>query len=83
MLNIEKVTIGETEYEVKELTIGVMIGILPRLSSDDASDAQLDMLKASVYKDGVLLGDAVADLGVSTYLPLLNTCLSVNNLGNE
>ena len=83
MLKCEVVEVSGQKYEVKELTIGQLIGILPRLTGDDSANAQLDMLKMSVHKDGEPMGDAVSDLGVSHYMPLLNASMTVNGLGNE
>lgn len=83
MLKSETVVVDDQTFEVKELTIGQLVDILPRLTGDDPTGAQVDMLKMSVYQNGVALGEEVCNLGVSTYMPLLNAAMKVNGLGND
>ena len=83
MLKNKEVTIEGIKYEVRELSIGQFIDILPRLTGDESQQAQLDMLKLCVFVGEAQLGEAVASLGVSAYMPLINAAMDVNGLGNE
>jgi len=76
----ETVTVSGDTFTVRELTIGQMLPILPRLTGDDVYSAQLDLLKLSVARDGALLGDAVADLPVSCLMPLITKTLELNGM---
>lgn len=74
--------INDETYEVTEISIGAMLPILPRLQGDGAQDAQIDMMKACVMKNGALLGEAILEVGVSTYLKLAEEVMAINGLGS-
>lgn len=82
MLAEVKVKIGGEEYIVKEVTIGEMLPLMNQMSKDGeaAQQAQLDMLKLCIYKDGKLLGHGVMDLGLQAYLKLVQAAVEVNGL---
>lgn len=85
-VNESNVIIGETEFVVKEPTVGEIMPLLPLLSSDDQEvlqNAQLDLMKLCVYFEGDRLGDGVAAIGVSTYLVLTEEVMKVTGLSGD
>lgn len=81
MRNKKEVKIGGEKYEVHELRVGDIMKILPRLSKEDeAQDATLDLMKLCVYQDGKPMGDAIEDIGLSTYMKLTDPVMEVNGL---
>lgn len=85
MLKQEDVTVGDTTYQVKELTIGQLVEILPKLSGGESNKAQLELLRMCVCKDGVLLGDQVDGIGSSAFMAFVSAAMKVNGMaeGNE
>lgn len=79
-MSMKSIEIDGDLYQVKEVTMGVMKHILPRLGKDNAVDAHLDMMKACVFCDGRPLGDAVEDLGLTTYMKLMPVVMEVNGM---
>lgn len=78
MKNIE---VDGVSYTVREIKVGEMMPILPRLNSDDdalQAQAQKDMVAACVSP----LND-IDELPFSTYMALTNVVLEVNGLGND
>ena len=79
------VTINDIEFEVHEVSVGFILPILPRLSSTDhevIQEAQLDLMKGCVYRNGQAIGEAVLELGLSTYMELIESVMDVNGLNN-
>lgn len=76
----KKVKVNGAEYVVREISIGEMMPLLPRLSGDEANEAQLDIVKKCVYVNGHPIGDAASELGLSEYLELAGTVMAVNGL---
>ena len=83
MLKSSELTISGEVYTVKELTIGQLVPLIPRLTGDDASTAQLEMLKLAVYKDDQPLGEGVLELGVSCFATLMAKVMELNALGDD
>jgi len=80
-LKRKALTINDTEYEVREITIGQVLPILPRLEDpEQAQDAQMDIMKMCIVQDGEAIGDAVVDLGLSSYLKLAEEVMVINGL---
>jgi len=69
-------------YKIKELTIGQMLPIMDLISTDPKK-FQMEMVKLSVYKDGVALGEAALDLPVSEYMKLAVDVMEKHNFGGE
>jgi hypothetical protein len=69
------------EYEVRELTVGKMLPILA--IKEDQEKFQIEIAKATIYKNGQPMGEDVLNLGLSDYLPLLQAALEVSGLGGE
>jgi len=70
------------EYVVKELTVGKMLPILK--IKDDQERFQIEIAKATIFKkDGQPIGEAINELGISEYLPLLEAALEVSGLGGD
>ena len=72
-------TVGQ--YEVRELTVGKMLPILK--IKDDQEKFQIEIAKATIFKNGQPIGEAINDLGISEYLPLLEASLEVSGLGGD
>ena len=83
MLGKKKVKIGADEYEVREVTISQMLPILPKFGTDEQQQAQVELLKACVYKDGELLGDKVDSLGIRAFMLLVPAVLEVCGMSGE
>ena len=68
-------------YEVRELTVGKMLPILK--IKDDQEKFQIEMAKATIFKNGQPIGEAINDIGISEYMPLLQASLEVSGLGDK
>ena len=80
-LQIKTVTVKGVKFEVREITIGEVMPILPRLSdTEQAQDAQMEIMQLCIKKDGKSMGEKVADLGISTYLDLAEEVMAINGL---
>jgi len=80
-LKCKVLTVNEVEYEVREITIGQVLPILPRLQDEEqAQEAQMDIMKLCIVQDGKALGDKVPDLGLGTYLKLAEQVMRINGL---
>ena len=65
------------EFQVREATMRTMLQHM-KLMSEDTAAFQLELVKASIYKDGQPLGDAVLDLGIKVYGELSVASMEVN-----
>jgi hypothetical protein len=65
------------EFQVREATMRTMLQHM-KLMSEDTAAFQLELAKASIYKDGQPLGDAVLDLGLKNYSELAVEVMEVN-----
>lgn len=83
MLSKKTVKIGSEEYEVREVTIAQMLPILPKFGTDEQQTAQVELLKACVYKDGELLGDKIDSLGIKSFMLLTPAVLEVCGMSGE
>jgi hypothetical protein len=83
MLGKKKVKIGEDEYEVREVTISQILPILPKFGTEEQQQAQVELLKACVYKNGELLGDKVDALGIRAFMLLVPAVLEVCGMSGE
>lgn len=79
----KKVKVNGSEYLVREIRIGDMLPLLPRLSGDEANEAQLEIVKKCVLVNGQPIGDAAVDLGLSEYLELAAIVMEVNGLSGK
>jgi hypothetical protein len=73
------VTIDEVSYEIKEPTVGVLFPIMDLMEKDPKA-FQIGLVKNCVYVNGAVLGEAVNDLGLGTYIKLMQTVLDVSGL---
>lgn len=80
MKKTKDVEVGGEKYTVREISIGEVLPILPRLEGPEQTEAQLDLMKICIMQDGAALGDAVRELGLSTYLSLAEFVMEVNGL---
>jgi len=82
-----EVTIDDQTFTIREISVGEMMPILPRLEiQEEAQGAQLDMMKKCIVQDGQLLGDRISELGISTYLKLaqeLMKLLGMTEMGKD
>jgi hypothetical protein len=69
-------------YEIRELKIGQLLPIMDLISSDPKK-FQMEMVKASLYKDGVAIGEAALDLPVSEYMKLAIEVMEKHNFNGE
>lgn len=79
-MKTKEIEVEGLKYVVSPIKMGVMKHILPRLNSDSAVDAQLDMMRACVSHNGETLGDKVDDLTLEAYLGLIPVVLEVNGM---
>jgi hypothetical protein len=73
------VTIDEVSYEIKEPTVGVLFPIMDLMEKDPKA-FQIGLVKSCVYIDGQSIGEGVNDLGLGTYIKLMQTVLEVSGL---
>jgi hypothetical protein len=87
MLEEMKVEFGGVEYTVKELTIGEMLPLMPRMQNTEdheaLQEAQMEMMQKCIYKDGQLLGEGVMNIGLKGYLKLVTAAIEINGLSSE
>lgn len=77
-LKSKRVEIDGKSFDFKEPTIAAMLPILPLFSSPDTrGDAQLDLLKVTVFSEGEPLGDQVGELGWSLFMKMIPHALEV------
>ena len=70
-------------YEVRELTVGQMLPIMP-LATDDPSKFQQEMAKLSVHLNGESIGDTLNDLPFAFFMnALLPAVIEVNAMGES
>lgn len=69
------------EYTVMELTIGQVLDLQD--TGDTTRERTLAMLGASVYKDGVPLGDAARNLPARLAKRLMGLVTEMNNLNQD
>jgi hypothetical protein len=83
-LKSKEVVINDERYEVREMAVGVILPMLPRMQdAETQQEAQLDLLKQCVHFDGNPLGDEIDCIGISTYLALAEAVMEVNGLSTE
>lgn len=83
-LKSKDIVINDERYEVREMAVGAMLPMLPRMQdSETQQEAQLDLLKQCVYYEGQPLGDEIDCIGISTYLALAEAVMEVNGLSTE
>ena len=83
-LKEKHVSVNDTRYIVRELTIGQMLPLMERLSGDDAQKAQMEMVSLSVHDENdSALRDRAELLGVSAYMELTKHVMEVNGLGDS
>ena len=81
MLKSKVVMIDDTKYEVREITIGEVMPILPRLNNEDeAQEAQMDIMKLCIVKDDKPMCEDVLNLGIASYLKLAEEVMLINGL---
>lgn len=74
----KEVVINDHTFTLREISIGEMMPILPRLEDpEQAQEAQLEMMRKCIIFEGQLLGDRVSELGISTYLALAKELMNV------
>ena len=81
-LNSETVTIRDTEFEVRELTVAQLLPALQTMAEDDSLGA-LQLLKISVHMDGEPIGDALESMPSEVFMKLSPVSMRVNNMGQE
>lgn len=79
-LKIEKLKLGDTTYEVRELPVKVLLPLSNKMSE---VDAQIELIGAAVAVDGKLLGAAAGDLGANAYMKLMKKVVEVNGLSDD
>ena len=80
-LQVKTIEINDEQFEVREIKIGEVLPILPRLEDpDQQQEAQLDIMRLCIAKDGLAMGEDVLDLGMHTYLQLAEEVMQINGL---
>jgi hypothetical protein len=81
----KKVTIKGEDFVLREGTMDVMLPILGKFADPEANkfEAQMELLKVVVFKDGQLVGDDVGKLPSSCYLHLLTPALEVCGMSDD
>lgn len=83
-LKTKTVEVEGHSFEFREPTIAGMLPILPNLSDPEKrADAQLDILKLTVFEGGQPAGDQVGDLGWSLFMQLIPHALEVCGMGAD
>ena len=64
------------EYEVREPLVGDVRPIMG-LMSKAPEDFQFELAKRCIYKDGENIGDAIANIPFSQYVPLMTAVMEL------
>ena len=80
--NTKNVTIRDTDFEVRELSIKQLMPIIREMDTNP-EEGQMQLLAASVYVDGVALGADFEDLPASLMMQLAPHVMEVNNLDDS
>ena len=78
--NTETVSIRDTEFEIRELSIGELLPLIKTLEEDSIAGQRLLMGK-SIYIDGEQLGEKYDDMPASIMMKLMPVVMEVNSLG--
>ena len=82
MLKQSVIEIDGDKFEINELSVSKMLPILPKLQNDDESlNAQMDIMRLSVRINDQPVGEGVDDIGLSTYMRLVDEVVNINGLG--
>jgi hypothetical protein len=82
MLRSKTVECNDESYVIKEIAVGKILPILPRLQGtpEEQQEAQIDIMKQCIFQNDVPLGDALLDIGLSAYMKLAMEVMEVNGL---
>ena len=72
--------INEVEYTVQEPTVGILFPIMD-LMETDPKQFQMELVKRSIHVNGAPIGDNVNNLGLSSYVQLMQKVLELAGLG--
>ena len=78
----EKVEIRGEEFEVRELTVGVMTPLLENLE-EEGGVGQRGIIMASVYQNGEPIGERLNEMPSVVYRKLIPVVMRLNALGPE
>ena len=81
-LNTKKVTIRDEDFEVVEMTVATLMPLMSLLT-DDPERGQVDLIKASVTRNGIPIGDELDNMPASVFMQLVPHVMEVNNLGDD
>jgi Fe-S-cluster formation regulator IscX/YfhJ len=81
MINTKRIVLNEREFEIRELSIAQGLPLMPRLSGDTASAAQIEMISMSVFENGQPVDPN--QLGLSMFSDLITACMEVNGFGDD
>jgi hypothetical protein len=76
------VTIDEVSYEIKEPTVGVLFPIMDLMEKDPKA-FQLGLVKTCVSVNGAPIGEGINDVGLKTYIKLMQEVLEVAGLSGD
>lgn len=76
------VTIDEVSYEIKEPTVGVLFPIMDLMEKDPKA-FQIGLVKSCVFVNGAPIGEGINDLGLGTYIKLMQDVLEVSGLSGD
>ncbi len=80
----KEVNLNGVDYTVRELTIGEVLPIMPRLGNGDDMEPQLELIEICVLADGQALDSVGARaLPFSVFLKLISEVMEVNGMGAE
>ena len=82
LFKTETVTLRDTEFEVRELSIRDLMPVIKLLETDPV-EGQNKLMSKAVCLDGEPMGEAYMDLPAAMMMELLPRGLEVNNLGEE
>ncbi len=80
-MKTKELVLDDVTYTIKEPTVGVMFPIMD-LMETDPKQFQMELAKASIFVNGVSIGDKILDLGLGDYLKLISEVVNVSGLGS-
>ncbi len=81
-LKTKELVLNDVTYTIKEPTVGVLFPIMD-LMETDPKQFQMELAKASIFVNGLPIGDKILELGLGDYLKLIQAVIELSGLGGN
>lgn len=80
--NSETITVRDTVFEIRELSVGELLPLI-RMLSEDQDAAQLEIMRRSVWVNNQPIGEDFDRLPGQVLMKLMGPVMRINALGDE